>query len=32
VKTGLESVDKFEETEKQMDDKIKAIISDMKLK
>ncbi|HLL42832.1 MAG TPA: phospho-sugar mutase, partial [Segetibacter sp.] len=32
VKTRLESVDKFEETEKQMDDKIKAIISDMKLK
>ena len=32
VKTGLESVDKFEETEKQMDDKIQAIISDMKLK
>ena len=32
VKTRLESVDKFEETEKQMDKKIKSIISDMKLK
>ncbi|MCW3110000.1 MAG: phosphoglucomutase [Segetibacter sp.] len=32
VKTKLESPQKFEETEKQMDDKIKAIISDMKLK
>lgn len=32
VKTQLESVEKFYETEKQLDDKIKAIISDMKLK
>jgi len=32
VKTKLESAEKFEETEKQLDDKIKAIISDMKLK
>ncbi|MCW3081628.1 phospho-sugar mutase [Segetibacter sp.] len=32
VKTSLESADKFDETEKQMEDKIKAIISDMKLK
>ncbi len=32
VKTHLESVDKFEETEKQMDDKIKTIINDLKLK
>ena len=32
VKTKLESVEKFEETQKQMDDKIQAIISDMKLK
>jgi len=31
VKTKLESPEKFEETEKQLDDKIKAIISDMKL-
>lgn len=32
VKTQLESVDKFEETQRQMDDKIQAIITDMKLK
>lgn len=32
VKSPLESVDKFEETEKKMDEKIQAIISDMKLK
>lgn len=32
VKTRLESVEKFEETEKRMDEKIKTIISDMKLK
>ncbi|GEO08082.1 phospho-sugar mutase [Segetibacter aerophilus] len=32
VKTKLESAEKFDETEKQMDDKIKAIIADMKLK
>lgn len=32
VKTRLESVEKFEETQKKMDDKIQAIISDMKLK
>jgi phosphoglucomutase len=32
VKTTLESPEKFDETEKQLDDKIKAIISDMKLK
>jgi phosphoglucomutase len=32
VKTSLESADKFDETEKQMEDKIKAIISDMRLK
>jgi phosphoglucomutase len=32
VKTPLESVEKFEETEKEMDEKIKEIISDMKLK
>ncbi len=32
VKTQLESVDQFEETQKKMDDKIQAIISDMKLK
>jgi phosphoglucomutase len=32
VKTTLESAAKFDETEKQLDDKIKAIISDMKLK
>lgn len=32
VKTRLESAEKFEETERQLDDKIKAIISDMKLK
>ena len=32
VKTRLESVDKFKETEKKMDDKIQAIIRDMKLK
>jgi len=32
VKSPLESVDKFEETEKKMEDKIQAIISDMKLK
>lgn len=32
VKTRLESAEKFEETEKRMDDKIKEIISDMKLK
>lgn len=32
VKTRLESAEKFDETEKQMDDKIQAIISDMKLK
>lgn len=32
VKTRLESAEKFDETEKQMDDKINAIISDMKLK
>ena len=32
VKTQLESVEKFEETQKQMDDKIQAIIADMKLK
>lgn len=32
VKTRLESVDKFEETQKKMDDKIQAIISDLKLK
>jgi phosphoglucomutase len=32
VKTRLQSAEKFEETERQLDDKIKAIISDMKLK
>lgn len=32
VKSPLESVDKFEEIEKKMDEKIQAIISDMKLK
>jgi phosphoglucomutase len=32
VKTPLESVEKFEETEKEMDEKIKEVISDMKLK
>jgi len=32
VKTQLESVDKFEATEKELDSKIAAIISDMKLK
>ncbi len=32
VKSPLESVDKFEETEKKMEDNIQAIISDMKLK
>ncbi|MCW3112142.1 MAG: phosphoglucomutase [Segetibacter sp.] len=32
VKTRLESAEKFEETQRQLDDKIKAIISDMKLK
>ena len=32
VKTPLESVEKFDEMQKQMDDKIKAIIDDMKLK
>lgn len=32
VKSPLESVDKFEETQKKMDEKIKAIIEDMKLK
>ncbi len=32
VKTRLESVDKFEETQKKMDDKIQAIISDLNLK
>jgi len=32
VKTQLESVEKFEETQKQMDEKIQAIIDDMKLK
>jgi phosphoglucomutase len=32
VKTKLESAQQFDETEKQMDDKIKAIIADMKLK
>jgi phosphoglucomutase len=32
VKTKLESAEKFDETEKQLDDKIKAIIADMKLK
>ncbi len=32
VKTRLESVEKFEETQKKMYDKIQAIISDMKLK
>lgn len=32
VKSPLESVEKFEETEKKMDEKIQAIISDMKLK
>ncbi|MEJ7676985.1 MAG: hypothetical protein WKG06_03740 [Segetibacter sp.] len=32
VKTRLESVDKFEETQKKMDDRIQAIISDLKLK
>lgn len=32
VKTRLESPEKFGETEKQLDDKISAIISDMKLK
>ncbi|MDQ6815677.1 MAG: phospho-sugar mutase [Bacteroidota bacterium] len=32
VKTRLESADKYGETEKQLDNKIKAIISDMKLK
>ncbi|HEX8460898.1 MAG TPA: phospho-sugar mutase, partial [Segetibacter sp.] len=32
VKTKLESVDKFDETEKELDGKIAAIISDMKLK
>jgi phosphoglucomutase len=32
VKTSLESADKFDETEKQMEDKIKAIIGDMRLK
>ena len=32
VKTRLESVDKFEETQKKMDDKIQAIIRDLKLK
>ena len=32
VKTTLENADKFDETEKQLDDKIQAIISDMRLK
>ena len=32
VKTHLESAEKFDETEKQMDEKIQAIIKDMKLK
>ena len=32
VKTRLESAEKFDETEKQMDEKIQAIIKDMKLK
>src|SRR4051812_10878021 len=32
VKTRLESVEKFEETQKRMDEKIQAIISDLKLK
>ncbi|MDB5248650.1 MAG: phosphoglucomutase [Segetibacter sp.] len=32
VKTPMESVGKFEETEKKMDEKIQAIISDLKLK
>ena len=32
VKTHLESPEKFEETEKELDNKIKSIISDMKLK
>jgi phosphoglucomutase len=32
VKTRLESVDKFNETEKELDAKIASIISDMKLK
>ncbi|WP_018614996.1 phospho-sugar mutase [Segetibacter koreensis] len=32
VKTHLESVEKFEETQKKMDDKIQAIIKDLKLK
>lgn len=32
VKTRLESVEKFEETQRKMDDKIQAIITDMKLK
>jgi phosphoglucomutase len=32
VKTRLESAEKYDETEKQLDDKIQAIIKDMKLK
>ena len=32
VNTRLESADKFEETEKLLDEKIRAIITDMKLK
>src|SRR6476469_9068158 len=32
VKTQLESTEKFDEKEKQMDEKIQAIIKDMKLK